>query len=288
VSARTFYALGSDRINISSSFAEKYGIYVTDDLAALGKGTVILALGGYHEQNKDGGNPLIMAGAYGTFGNSGIKTENILYTKITDNAGNIILEKIPQSEQIISAQNAYLLYDVMKDIVKNNVPNTRLTAMPISGKTGTATDEDNYATDLWFAGLSPYYSAAIWIGADKPSPILRTGSDARVNSYITQTAYGKIMAYLHEGLEVKDISRPSGLITASFCMESGGIPNEQCYIEGTVASDLFISGTQPRTECDVHTYEAPVIDPIPEEPLLPIFPIFPGNNGNGNGNGNGN
>lgn len=284
VSVRTFYALGADRVSISRSFGEKFGLVFAD---IQNSGTTTYAMGTNYAQNKDGGNPLIMAGAYGAFGNSGIVTENILYTKVTDSSGNVILENIPKSEQVISAQNAYLLYDVMKDIVKNNVPRTKLTAMPIAGKTGTATtNEDNLATDLWFAGLSPYYSAAIWIGSDRPSPILKPGSDARVNSYITQTAYGKIMAYLHEGHEITDVTRPSGIISASFCMESGGIPNEQCYIEGTVSSDLFVSGTTPREVCDVHTYTPPEIEPIPEEPAEPVTP--PANNGNGNGNGNGN
>jgi len=291
VSARTYHKLGNDRINIVRSYGEKYGL-VFADTANIGASAY--ALGGNYQYDEDGGNPMIMAGAYGMFGNSGIFTENILYTKVTDSEGNIIIEKIPKSEQILSAQNAYLLYDVMKDIVKNNVPATKLTSMPIAGKTGTATNFDNEQTDLWFAGLSPYYSAAIWFGSDRPIQVLAGDSNRGASSYTTQYAFGKIMAYLNEGHEVKDISRPQGITTASFCTESGGIPNEQCYIEETVASDLFVTGTQPKTVCDVHTYTPPVIDPIPEEvedptpqPVLPVIPGLPGNAG-GNGNGGGN
>ena len=283
VSVRTFYALGNDRVDIVRNFGEKYGLIFADKSNV---GAAGYAMGGNYEYDKDGGNPLIMAGAYGMFGNSGIFTENILYTKVTDSEGNIILENIPKSEQILSAQNAYLLYDVMKDIVRNNVPGTKLTSMPIAGKTGTATNDDNEQTDLWFAGLSPYYSAAIWFGSDRPLQVLNGDSNRGASSYVTQYAFGKIMAYLNEGHEVRDVSRPQGLTTASFCMESGGIPNEQCYIDGTVSSDLFVTGTQPRTVCDVHTYEPPVIEPIPEEPEEPAIPTPPGNNGNGNGNGN--
>lgn len=283
VSVRTYYALGNDRINIVRNFGEKYGLVFADidKLGAAG-----YAMGGNYAYDKDGGNPLIMAGAYGMFGNSGIFTENILYTKVTDGEGNIILENIPKSEQILSAQNAYLLYDVMKDIVRNNVPGTKLTSMPIAGKTGTATNDDNEQTDLWFAGLSPYYSAAIWFGSDRPLQVLNGDSNRGASSYVTQYAFGKIMAYLNEGHEVRDISRPQGLTTASFCMESGGIPNEQCYIEGTVSSDLFVTGTQPRSVCDVHTYTPPVIEPIPEEPEVPevpeapVVPTPPGNGDN--------
>ncbi len=303
VSARTFHALGNDRVNIVRSYGEKYGLVYA---ATSNIGASAYALGGNYQYDQDGGNPLIMAGAFGMFGNSGIFTENILYTKVTDSEGNIIVEKIPKSEQVLSAQNAYLLYDVMKDIVKNNVPSTKLTAMPVAGKTGTATNIDNEQTDLWFAGLSPYYSAAIWFGSDRPIRILADDSNRGASSYTTQYAYGKIMAYLNEGHEVADVSRPQGITTASFCTESGGIPNEQCYVEGTVASDLFVTGTQPKNVCDVHTYTPPVIDPIPEEPtpqpvqpnpptqpgipipVIPGLPNIPGLPGNGGGNGGGN
>lgn len=285
VSVRTFHALGNNREDIVRTFGGKIGLVFAD----LGNiFTSAYALGDNYDYDKDGGNPLIMAGAYGMFGNSGIFTENIVYTKVTDNDGNIILENIPKSEQVLSAQNAYLLYDVMKDIVRNNVPGTKLTAMPIAGKTGTATNEDNEQTDLWFAGLSPYYSAAIWFGSDRPIEILNGDTNRGASSYVTQHAFGKIMAYLNEGHEVRDISRPQGLTTSSFCMESGGIPNEQCYIEGTVASDLFVTGTQPRTVCDVHSYEAPEIEPIPEEVEETETPSDNGNGNGNNGNGNGN
>lgn len=287
VSMRTLLSLGDYR-SVGVSYGEKFGLVFPKkndgsyDYATTGP--AYLSLGKSNAMDVDGANPLIAAGAYGAFGNSGVVTENILYSKVTDADGNTVLEKIPESTQVFSPQTSYLLYDVMKDVVKNNVPKTRLTSMPLAGKTGTNTGDGNTQTDLWFVGVSPYYSAAIWFGSDYNRQILAPGTNSGISSYSTQYAYGKIMAYLHEGLEVKDIARPSGLTTASFCFVSGGIPNEQCYIENTVASDLFVSGTQPKQVCTVHTYEPPVIDPIPEEPETPAQ--TPGNPGNGNGNGN--
>lgn len=288
VAMRTLIGLG-DFQSVAMSYGEKFGlVFPKNEDGSYNRAPVqaaYLSLGRNQQMDKDGANPLIVSGAYGAFGNNGVVTENILYTKVTDADGRIILEKIPESTQVLSAQNAYLLYDVMKDVVKNNVPGTRLTSMPLAGKTGTNTKGDQSdQIDLWFAGVSPYYSATIWFGNDYNSRLLIPGTDRGISSYSTQYAYGKIMAYLHEGLEVKDIARPSGLTSASFCFVSGGIPNEQCYIENTVASDLFVSGTQPKQVCTVHTYEPPVIDPIPEEPETPAQ--TPGNPGNGNGNGN--
>ena len=283
VSTRTFFKLGSNqdaRVNLAESYGKKYGLIVSQDRSTLGAST--FALGSNNEINKDGGNPLILAGAYGAFGNSGVVTENILYTKVTDSSGNVILENIPKSEQVIKPTTAYLLYDVMKGVVAKNVPKSRPGNIPMAGKTGTATDNKNGVVDVWFSGVTPYYSASIWFGADQRKPLLAANSSKQINSYSTQYAFGKIMTHLHEGLPVTDVSRPGGIITASFCKESGGVPNEQCYLAGTVVSELFASGTQPTEVCTVHTYVAPVV--VPD---VPVIPAIPGANGNGN-NGLGN
>jgi len=123
VSTRTFFKLGSNqdaRVNLAESYGKKYGLVISKNRETLGAST--FALGSNHEINKDGGNPLILAGAYGAFGNSGVVTENILYTKVTDSSGNVILENIPKSEQAIKPTTAYLLYDVMKGVVAKNLP----------------------------------------------------------------------------------------------------------------------------------------------------------------------
>lgn len=286
VAARSFHALASDalgRRQIGTKYASDFGLVMTTNPRYINvTNGSILALGGNHEDNKDGANALILANAYGAFGNSGVVTESILYTKVQDASGNILLDKMPSSRQVVSPQAAYLLYDVMRDVVSTSAPRTQLTNMPIAGKTGTSQDR----TDLWFAGVSPYYSSAIWFGADLRGKYLYRGdSNAGQPSNGTQDAYGKIMAFLHEGLEVRQISRPGGLITSSFCIESGHLPNEQCYVEGTVRSDLFIDGTQPKSVCDVHVYTPPAPEPEPETPEAPGNSGGNRNDGGGNDNG---
>jgi len=266
VAFKTHYEMPNS-MPIALSYAERFGI-VIPKLAEQQRPSV-LALGNYTNEKENGGNPMILAQAYGAFGNNGIVTEAIVYTKVTDQDGNVILEKTPDSDQILSPQNAYILYDIMREIVQKNVPGMQRTNMPIAGKTGTASSitpsELEVTSEILFAGLSPYYSSAIWIGSRNNSKIFDANTNATASSLLTQTAYGKIMAYLHEGLDIKSVPAPSGITTATFCYVSGGIPNEQCYIENTVATDLFVTGTQPRDVCDEHTYEIPEIDPIPED-----------------------
>lgn len=46
-------------------------------------------------------SPIQMASAYGTFPNGGVYTEPCSYTKVTDSKGNVILEKDPETAQVI-------------------------------------------------------------------------------------------------------------------------------------------------------------------------------------------
>lgn len=270
VSVRTFAAIGRET---SMAYGRAFGLVYTSDERNLQAST--FALGSNFQDGKDGGNPLILATAYGAFANGGVVTDAILYTKITDRLGNVILENVPTSRQVIKPQTAYILYDVMTDIVKQNVPRARQTSMPIAGKTGTS----NGAEDIWFSGVSPYYSASIWIGADQRAELYRAGSRRTQTSFSTQDAYGKIMKFLHEGKEVATIPRPSGLVQGSFCIDSGNIPNSECIALGTARSDLFIQGTQPNSICTLHVRE--IIEPeVPEEPTV----VPPGNVDSGTGN----
>jgi penicillin-binding protein 1A len=270
VSVRTYNTIGKET---SLSYGRAFGLVFTGDERNLQAST--FALGSNFQDSKDGGNPLILATAYGAFANGGVVTDAVLYTKITDRLGNVILENIPSSRQVIKPQTAYILYDVMTDIVKSNVPRTRLTSMPIAGKTGTS----NGVEDVWFAGVSPYYSASMWMGADQRAELFRAGSTRRQTSFATQDAYGKIMKFLHEGKEVTTIPRPSGLVQGSFCVDSGDIPNSECIALGKARSDLFIQGTQPNSICTLHVRE--IIEPeAPESPTV----VPPGNVDNGTDN----
>ena len=116
--------------------------------------------------------------------------------------------------------------------------------MPVAGKTGTTSN----STDLWFAGLSPYLSGSVWIGYDKPEEL--NGSSSGCASL-----WGKLMAKAHEGLEVKDIEEPSGIVKVSVCKDSGLLPSSLCSQDprgDRVYDELFIEGTEPTTTCTTH------------------------------------
>lgn len=204
-------------------------------------------------KDKDGSNPLYMAAAYGTFGNNGIYTEPILYTKVIDRTGKVILEKTPEKRKVMSPEASYILYDMLKGPVINySGRNARFSNMPVAGKTGTSEANKN----LWFSGLTPYYSAAVWIGSDTPKEIKTNGNGETASGNTAGILWRKLMEKVHEGLEVKDINVPEGLKTSKVCLDSGKIATGLCLNdprgEHRIIEDYFIEGTIPNSLCDAH------------------------------------
>ena len=231
-----------DKIGLKNGIAygEQFGLTYAD----ASKNIAAVALGEFDSdpKNPDGGNPFILAQAYGTFGNSGIYTEGALYTKVVDATGKTILTKTPKTKTILSAQAAYITYDLLKEPVENySSGKAKFGAMPVQGKTGTTSS----SKDLWFAGLTPYLSGAVWVGYDKPEA-LGAGS-----GYVA-TLWGKIMEKAHEGLEVKDIPQPSGIHKMALSSLSGKLPSEGTARDprgSKIVTDWVIDGSEP-TETD--------------------------------------
>jgi penicillin-binding protein 1A len=231
-------------LKTGASYAEKFGVPLTksetESLAALSLGQI------------KGTNTLTMAAAYGVFGNSGVYTEPILYTKVVDKTGKILLQKNPETRKVLSPQSAYVMYDLLKEPTSSNPGATagraRFGSMPVAGKTGTTSDNK----DFWFTGLTPYYSGAVWLGNDKPKTYT---SNSGLSSSFAAGLWSKLMAEAHKNLEVKDISQPSGIVTAAVCIDSGKIPTDLCARDprgSRVRQEIFIEGTIPTSLCDIH------------------------------------
>ncbi|MFT4144523.1 MAG: transglycosylase domain-containing protein [Mobilitalea sp.] len=192
---------------------------------------------------------LELTAAYAAIADGGIYTEPILYTKILDRNGKVILSKTPKKEQVMKESTAFLLTSAMEDVVKVGTgTSVKLSAikMPVAGKTGSTS---NY-NDLWFSGYSPYYTATIWSGFDN-------------NRLQTNTAYPKkiwktIMEQIHiqKDLEIKEFTKPDSVISVKICTKSGKLAVEGLCddVQGKdfTKVEYFAKGTEPIEKCDVH------------------------------------
>ena len=106
-----------------------------------------------------------LAASYQIFGNGGIYYEPMLYSKVEDSKGNIILEQDFFGTQAISSDSAWITNRMMKTVITDPYGsgiNAQLDNVEVVGKTGTSNDEAN----LLFVGCTPDYVGALWLGYD--------------------------------------------------------------------------------------------------------------------------
>ena len=235
-----------DKIGIDTAleYGEKAGI-VYNDVSKTSMSAIALGQHDNRPEDRDGGNTTILASAFGAFGNNGVRNEPILYTRVEDATGKVLLDKEPKATQLFSPQTAYIMYDILKGpITRFDAGAAKFGDIPVAGKTGTTNNVDHF----WFAGLTPYYSASVWIGYDMPQSMSGYSSAAA-------ELWGKVMAQVHQGLEYKEIEKPSGIVNATICIDSGKLATDLCNLDqrgNRVRNEMFIEGTQPNSVCDVH------------------------------------
>lgn len=206
--------------------------------------TLSLPLGGL----TDGVTPLELTAAYSAIANNGVYIEPIFYTKVLDHSGNILLNKEPVTRPVMKETTAFLLTSAMLDVVRvGTAPQAAFkeVKMPVAGKTGTTTA----TKDLWFAGYTPYYAAALWMGYDDPQKM------AYVKSY-HKYMWRDVMEAIHVDLPYKDFEVPEGITTATICTESGKLAEQGlCTADprgSTARTEYFAQGTAPTETCDIH------------------------------------
>ena len=162
-------------------------------------------------------SPFEMAGAFTAIANEGKYANPYVITKIESNTGEVIYQVDPKEKEVTSPQNAYILTDMLKDVVRRGTGrNASFPGQEVAGKTGTTNDKK----DVWFVGYTPYYTCSVWIGNDK---------NQKLAFESTQSAYlwKQIMKSVHQDLDRKEFEEPEGIYTKY----SGG--RREIFAEGT-------------------------------------------------------
>lgn len=250
-SVRTLQKIG---VPTSVAHLEKIGIINTEhperdnfissleDRATNDENLSALGLGGMTR----GLSPLEMTAAFGAIANDGVYIEPISFTKVLDGDNNVIFDNTPKETIVTSPQVAYIMGDILRTTVTSGIAGrAKLSNMAVAGKTGTTQNR----ADIWFVGYTPYYVSGTWIGNDSPRVTLSKSSATVAN------LWQYINTKVHEGLESKtSFPRPEGIVSANICSQSGLLPTQLCSNDprGVVRSEIFVSGTVPKTSCDMH------------------------------------
>jgi len=142
-----------------------------------------------------------MASAFTMFPNAGDRVELRSFTRIYDSNDVLLLDNEPKYTKAVSEWTAYFMTSMLNDAVTGGTGTAANLGrdMPTAGKTGTTTD----SKDRWFVGFTPYYIAAVWTGYDTPAVMRSSGNPAA-------QIWKMVMAPIHENLERRDFSVPSG------------------------------------------------------------------------------
>ncbi len=141
-----------------------------------------------------------MAQAYTALANDGTFTYSRTYTMVKDRTGKIVLDNQPETIQAFSQETARTMTYMLNNAATNGTGSaSRLSNMPVAGKTGTTTA--NY--DRWFCGYTPYYTCAVWTGYDTPEYMAFSGNPA-------VTIWQKVMSSVHADLAYKDFNMSTG------------------------------------------------------------------------------
>ncbi len=259
------------------NYARNFGFSTLTESEVSSDGTKILsdvtqslALGGL----TTGAKNYELCAAYAAIANNGTYIEPILYTKVVDSHGNVILDNTvnQESHQVIKETTAFLLTSAMQDVVTGGgsgivTPTgtaANFSGQAIAGKTGTSTAY----RDVWFAGFTPYYTCAVWTGYDnRNSTTFLSGNEER---NLSKKLWRLVMTQLHENLPYQAFTMPSGIATCTVCSRSGKLPIEG-LCDAHLTTEYFENGTQPTELCDVH-YSGSVccVDVLPATEQCPF------------------
>ena len=198
--------------------------------------------------------PIQMAAAYGTIANQGVYLEPLSFTKVLDAEGNVVLDadQVRNSARVYKESTAYLLVDMMTDAVKSGTgTKARIDGMTVAGKTGTNSD---YAS-VYFAGITPYYTATVFVGHDYPVNKLKSGASGGDYAAPLWKAF---MEPIHEGVSDRQIidAEPTalGLVKKTVCSVSGLLATDACKVdeEHKPVTDWFLASNAPTGYCDMH------------------------------------
>lgn len=164
-----------------------------------------------------------LAAAYQMFGNGGTYYEPMLYSKVVDSKGNVVLEQNFYGNQAIDSDTAWVTNRMLRTVV--NAPTgsatlAKLDNVEVIGKTGTSNDGKN----LMFVGMTPSYIGTVWLGIDDGSAIPNQNIG---NKYVAQI-WHDVMVDIVDTSENQSFTADSSVVELQYCTETGLLASTGC------------------------------------------------------------
>jgi penicillin-binding protein 1A len=174
--------------------------------------------------------------------------------------------------RIISEQNAYLIQDMMRDVIRRGTGRRArvLGRGDLSGKTGTSNDR----RDAWFVGFNGDFAGVVWVGYDDDHPLGPGEEGSRTALPIWIEFARRALA----GTPQNQMPMPEGIVTVRIsrttgCPAGSSVPGEDVMFEVfrvgqvPVCEEADEQGDIFNQDDDVRLYQEPGDDdPEDEDP----------------------
>lgn len=190
-SSNTFYATLQEKVGVLAvaDMADNLGISVPrEGPQAVGARDASFTLGTISV------SPLQMSAAYATFASGGVYCDPVNIIKVTGPMGEDIPSPDGNCRQAISKQTADNMVYLLSQVIDGDDPDRSGKDMslgrPAGGKTGTT----NNTSAVWFAGFTPQYAAAVWVGDPRGGVKYPLDNGLRVYGRWVDTVFGGTVA----------------------------------------------------------------------------------------------
>lgn len=181
-----------------------------------------------------------MVRAYGAFAAGGWLADQIVIKEVRDRRGSMIYEQRPKQQQVVGADSAFIMANMMKGVVERGTAQLiKQLKRPVAGKTGTTNDQ----MDAWFLGYTPEWVAGAWVGFDVKRTIGRRETGGKAAAPI-------FLYFMQEFLEDKlslDFDIPDGVIPVPIRLSTGSLTDAD---DPNAFIEYFKSGTEPKFRRD--------------------------------------
>ncbi|HEV7991257.1 MAG TPA: PBP1A family penicillin-binding protein [Gemmatimonadaceae bacterium] len=213
--------------------------------------------------------PIEMVAAYSAFATLGTRSTPTAIVRVENSKGDVLWEPTPVRTPVMSAEEAWLMVSMMKDVVQRGTAAGSVGSqfhIPAGGKTGTTND----GADVWFIGYTSDMVAGVWMGLDKPKQIKGNAQ----GGILAAPAWTAFMREVYRRKPASpDWPRPEGIVIRQVDAVSGQLWAPGC---GPAVTDYFLSGTDPIGTCTPSQYPpgtSPVDSsfgfPVPGSPAPP-------------------
>ena len=141
--------------------------------------------------------------------------ETALTYKPDATAAPKLFEAINAAQRVVSAQNIYIVQDMMRDVIMRGTGRRAraLGRTDLSGKTGTSNDR----RDAWFGGFNADLATIVWVGYDDDLP-LGAGEEGSRTALPIWVEFSRLAL---EGSPNHQMPMPEGIVTQKINRETG-------------------------------------------------------------------